>query len=149
MGIKVEIQNMSVNDNVPGNNQFRLWVEAALEKEKDPGELTIRIVNEDEGAALNRDYRGKNGATNVLSFAYENPPGVNANILGDLVICAPVIEREAFEQDKPLSAHWAHMVIHGVMHLRGFDHIEEDQAAQMEARETEILTGLGFNRPYE
>jgi len=149
MGIKVEIQNMSVSDNVPDNNQFRLWVDAALEKEKDPGDLTIRIVNEDEGAALNRDYRGKNGATNVLSFAYENPPGVNANILGDLVVCAPVIEREAFEQDKALSAHWAHMVIHGVMHLRGFDHIEEDQATQMEARETEILTGLGFSRPYE
>ena len=149
MSIKVEIQNTTVTDNVPDNTQFRSWVEAALEKDIDAGELTIRIVNEDEGAALNRDYRGKNGPTNVLSFAYENPPVVDANIVGDLVICAPVIEREAIEQDKALSAHWAHMVIHGVMHLRGFDHIEEDQATQMEAKETEILTGLGFNRPYE
>lgn len=149
MSIKVEIQNIYNSDNVPDSSQFRLWVEAALENEVDDSELTIRIVNEEEGATLNQDYRGKNGPTNVLSFAYENPPGVNENILGDLVICGPVIEREAIEQNKELSAHWAHMVVHGVMHLRGFDHQQEDQAAQMEARETEILTGLGFNKPYE
>ncbi|MEJ2327702.1 MAG: rRNA maturation RNase YbeY [Chromatiaceae bacterium] len=123
------------------------WVRAALGA-ADDRELNIRIVNEPEMAELNSRYRHKEGPTNVLSFPFESPPGVNSAILGDIVICAPVVRREAGEQGKALAAHWAHMVVHGIMHLRGYDHENEADAERMEAAETEILTGLGFPAPY-
>lgn len=112
-------------------------------------EVLIRIVDADEGAALNERYRGKRGPTNVLSFPFAVPSGIPNRLLGDLVICAPVVEREACEQGKSAEAHWAHMVVHGMLHLQGYDHVEEREAEIMEAREVEILSRLGVENPYE
>ena len=136
---------------VPSSPSFREWVEAALRgaKRRKATELSIRIVDAKEGRALNRDYRGKDYATNVLSFPTELPPGINLPLIGDLVICAPVVTREAAEQGKPARHHWAHMTVHGVLHLLGYDHIEDDEAEAMEALETQILAGLGIADPYE
>ena len=136
---------------VPSSPSFREWVEAALRgaKRRKATELSIRIVDAKGGRALNRDYRGKDYATNVLSFPAELPPGINLPLIGDLVICAPVVTREAAEQGKPARHHWAHMTVHGVLHLLGYDHIEDDEAEAMEALETQILAGLGIADPYE
>jgi len=135
---------------VPTSASFRSWVEAALRgaKRRKATELSIRIVDAKEGRTLNRDYRGKDYATNVLSFPVELPPGVKLPLIGDLVICAPVVAREAKEQGKPARNHWAHMTVHGVLHLLGYDHIDDDEAEAMEALETRILAGLGIDDPY-
>lgn len=137
----------------PGEQEFATWVSAAVEAAghgADVVELTIRIVEDAESAALNQRYRGRPGSTNVLSFPFDAPPGApDSDLLGDLVICAPVVVRESAEQGKSAVAHWAHMVVHGTLHLLGFDHEEDAQAADMEALETRILTGLGFSAPYE
>lgn len=119
------------------------WIKAALFAD---GELTVRFVDTEEGRTLNRTYRGKDYATNVLTFAYaesEDDP-----VSGDLVLCCPVIEREAAEQGKPLAAHYAHMIVHGTLHAQGYDHENDDEAQEMEALETDILAGLGFADPY-
>ena len=108
----------------------------------------VRAVDEAEGRRLNHEFRGRDRATNVLSFPFEPPPGVALDHLGDLVICAPVVAREASAQGKPAAAHWAHMVVHGMLHLQGYDHETDEQAADMEGRETRILTALGFAAPY-
>lgn len=135
---------------VPTSASFRLWVEAALRgaKRRKATELSIRIVDAKEGRQLNRDYRDKDYATNVLSFPVELPPGVKLPLIGDLVICAPVVTREAAEQHKLARHHWAHMTVHGVLHLLGYDHIEDAEAEEMEALETRILAGLGIDDPY-
>jgi probable rRNA maturation factor len=135
---------------LPSPVSFRRWVEAALHgaKRRKPAELAIRIVDADEGRALNRDYRGKDYATNVLSFPAELPPGVALPLIGDLAICAPVVLREAAEQGKLARDHWAHLTVHGVLHLLGYDHIEDSEAQAMEALETRILAGLGIADPY-
>ena len=135
---------------VPTSASFRQWVEAALRgaKRRKATELSIRIVDAKEGRTLNRDYRGKDYATNVLSFPVELPSGVKLPLIGDLVICAPVVAREAAEQGKQARDHWAHMTVHGVLHLLGYDHIEDDEAEAMEALETRILAGLGIDDPY-
>ncbi|HWX66270.1 MAG TPA: rRNA maturation RNase YbeY [Rhodanobacter sp.] len=135
---------------LPAPVSFRRWVEAALHgaKRRKPAELAIRIVDADEGRALNHDYRGKDYATNVLSFPVELPPGVVLPLIGDLAICAPVVLREATEQGKLPRDHWAHLTIHGVLHLLGYDHIEDGEAEAMEALETRILAGLGIADPY-
>lgn len=117
------------------------WMRAALER---PGEITVRIVDEDEGRTLNRDYRGKDYATNVLTFDYAHEPVVVA----DLILAAPVVEREAREMGKTLEAHYAHLLVHGTLHAQGYDHESDDEAEAMEARETEILLALGFDAPY-
>jgi len=145
--VHVELQNASSATFLPAPDQLRHWVEAAVKR--DQAEIVIRVVDSEESAELNEHYRHKPGATNVLSFPFEPPPGVVTDILGDLVICAPVVEREAAEQGKPLLAHWAHLVVHGVLHLQGFDHIEENEALTMESEEIAILNGLGFSNPYE
>ena len=136
---------------VPSAASFRLWVEAALRgaKRRKASELAIRIVDADDGRELNRDYRGKDYATNVLSFPAELPPGIALPLIGDLAICAPVVAREAAEQGKNPRDHWAHMTVHGVLHLLGYDHIEEAEAEAMEALETRILAGLGIADPYQ
>lgn len=136
---------------VPAAATLRAWAQAALEGI--PAEVTLRIVDETESAALNSGFRGKNGPTNVLSFGYDFalPENLRDNIpppLGDLVICKPVVLRQANEQRIAARAHWAHMVVHGILHLRGMDHIEDAQAAQMENHEREILARLGFEDPY-
>ena len=112
-------------------------------------EVTIRIVGAEESQALNHQYRGRDYPTNVLSFPFEAPAGITVPLAGDLVICAPVVETEAREQDKTLDAHWAHMVVHGMLHLQGFDHIKDDDAEVMEALEVRLLAQLGFGNPYE
>lgn len=135
---------------LPSSISFRRWVEAALRgaKRRKPAELSIRIVDADEGRALNRDYRGKDYATNVLSFPVELPPGIKLPLIGDLAMCAPVVAREAAEQGKTLRDHWAHLTIHGVLHLLGHDHVVDAEAEAMERLETRILSRLGIADPY-
>ncbi|WP_417605315.1 rRNA maturation RNase YbeY [Oceanimonas baumannii] len=134
---------------LPAEQDIETWLAAALEGERDETEVTVRLVDEAESQELNRDYRGKDKPTNVLSFPFEAPPGVELPLLGDLVICRQVVEREAAEQNKPLQSHWAHMVVHGCLHLLGFDHIKDDEADIMEAREIRILARLGMDNPYQ
>jgi probable rRNA maturation factor len=112
-------------------------------------QLTVRVIGEAEGAALNRDYRGRTGATNVLSFPFAEPFMLRPPLLGDIVICAPVLVAQAQQQNKSLQAHWAHLVVHGVLHLLGYDHEDDRQADVMETLETKILVQLGFADPYQ
>lgn len=137
---------------VPSSASFRKWVAAALAGRIREADLSIRIVGEDEGRALNRHYRGKDYATNVLSFPAELPEGlpegVRLPLLGDLVICAPVVAREAADQGKPVAAHYAHLTVHGALHLLGWDHEDEADAEAMEALERSILADLGVADPY-
>ena len=133
---------------LPTAEQIEEWATAAVQPQSDEVEMTVRIVDEAESHALNLNYRGKDRPTNVLSFPFECPDEVELPLLGDLVICRQVVEREAQEQDKPVMAHWAHMVVHGSLHLLGYDHIEDDEAEEMESLETQIMTGLGFADPY-
>ncbi len=134
---------------IPTETEFLVWLHAALPKELQGSELTIRIVTAEESQELNSTYRGKDKPTNVLSFPSDLPEHIEEPYIGDLVICAEVVEQEAIAQNKLLAAHWSHMVIHGTLHLLGFDHIEDAEAEEMEALEVEILTGLGFANPYE
>ena len=135
---------------VPAGASFRRWVAAALlgAGRRRATELSIRIVGAREGRTLNRTYRGKDDATNVLSFPAELPPGIELPLIGDLVLCAPVVAREAAEQGKAPRDHYAHLTVHGVLHLLGHDHLEAEQAARMEALEIRILAGLGIADPY-
>ena len=135
---------------LPSPVSFRRWVEAALRgaKRRKATELSIRIVDADEGRALNRDYRGKDYATNVLSFEAGLPPELKLPLIGDMVLCAPVVAREAVEQGKRARDHWAHLTVHGTLHLLGYDHLVEAEAEAMEALETRILAGLGIADPY-
>ena len=133
---------------LPTAEQIEQWATAAVQPQSDEVEMTVRIVDEAESHALNLNYRGKDRPTNVLSFPFECPDEVELPLLGDLVICRQGVEREAQEQDKPVMAHWAHMVVHGSLHLLGYDHIEDDEAEEMEILETQIMMGLGFADPY-
>jgi len=135
---------------VPASGSFRRWVDAAVKgaRRRKGTELAIRIVDADEGQSLNLQYRGKDYATNVLSFPADLPPGLNLPLIGDLVICAPVVAREAAEQGKKPADHWAHLTIHGTLHLLGYDHEEDGEAEAMEALETRILADLGIKDPY-
>ena len=159
MTIDVEVQYALEAEGIPDQVQIQSWVESALtlskerEKENEQAELVVRVVDREESAQLNQQYRGKQGATNVLSFPFEMPDEVkesgDMNLLGDLVICAPVVEEQAKEQGKEVLAHWAHMVVHGCLHLTGYNHEESEEAEEMESLETTILTGMGFPSPYE
>nr|WP_298415766.1 rRNA maturation RNase YbeY [uncultured Halomonas sp.] len=135
---------------LPTERELSRWTKAALAHHPDKAqdELTIRLVSEDESRSLNRDYRGKDNPTNVLSFPFEAPPGLDIPLLGDLVICHEVVTREALQQDKSLADHYAHMVVHGILHLLGYDHIEEVEADEMEMLERTILASLGIADPY-
>lgn len=148
MSIILDLQLASSASDLPDITQFQSWLEAAILPFQDEAEVTIRIVDEQESQQLNLQYRGKDKATNVLSFPFQCPPGIALPLLGDLVICAGVVRAEASEQSKPLAAHWAHMVVHGCLHLLGFDHINDADAEQMEAEEIQILQQLGINNPY-
>jgi probable rRNA maturation factor len=134
-------------ESLPDPSRFELWSRAAYLGEDSCG-VCIALVDEEESLALNARYRGKRKPTNVLSFPMRLPEQVGERMLGDLVICAPVVEREAREQGKPALAHWAHMVVHGMLHLQGYDHEAESEAASMEALEIRILKELGFGDPY-
>jgi probable rRNA maturation factor len=146
--LTLDLQRESEWPNLPGERAFRAWARAALGPGAGNRELVIRLVDETESRALNGRYRGKDRPTNVLSFPFEGPPGMAAGFLGDLVICAPVVEREAAQQGKAPRAHWAHMVVHGVLHLMGYDHGNEAEAAEMEGQERTVLAELGFGDPY-
>ena len=133
---------------LPSESDFQRWVDAALTQQLDEGEVCIRIVCAEESQTLNHEYRGKDKPTNVLSFPFEVPEGIPLTLLGDLVICAEIVAREAQEQNKPLMHHWAHMVVHGCLHLIGFDHIKDDEAQAMENLERKILATLDIPDPY-
>ncbi|MBB3169206.1 rRNA maturation RNase YbeY [Simiduia aestuariiviva] len=146
--ITVDTEIASTAPDLPSQSQLERWVTAAVGERRSEAEVSLVIVDEDQGQTLNRDYRGKDYPTNVLSFPADLPPELALPLLGDLVVCAPVVAREAAEQGKALEAHWAHMLVHGTLHLLGFDHIEDADADAMEALETEILHCLGYPAPY-
>ena len=133
---------------LPYQKDFEAWVTTALRNQKPNAEVTIRIVGNEESQQLNHKYRNKNKPTNVLSFPCELPPGIDLPILGDLVMCAPVVEAEATKQNKVLHAHWAHLTIHGILHLLGYDHEIDNEAEIMENLETELMEQLGYPDPY-
>ena len=133
---------------VPGPASFRRWSDAALDNRREDAEVSIRVVGEAEGRALNLRYRHRDYATNVLSFVAQYPDGVGANLLGDLVICAPVVALEAAQQGKRAEDHWAHLTVHGVLHLLGFDHETVAEARGMESVERQVLDKLGIADPY-
>ena len=139
--LDLSVQYVCHKEGLPLRADFVRWARAGL---TGGASVTIRLVDEDEGQSLNREYRGKDYATNVLSFPYETEP----RVLGDLVICPEVVRREAEEQKKLLEAHYAHLVVHGMLHLQGWDHLEDAEAEDMEAEETRILASLGYPDPY-
>lgn len=146
--ITLDTEVASAAPNLPSQTQLARWVTAAIGERRAEAEVSLLIVDEEQGQQLNRDYRNKDYPTNVLSFPADLPPEVALPLLGDLVVCAPVVAREAVEQNKTLEAHWAHMLVHGTLHLLGFDHLEDAEAEAMEALETDILLALGYPAPY-
>lgn len=149
MSIVLDLQlAVESEDNLPTEADFHHWLSSAVSQFQSDAEVTIRLVDEAESQQLNHEYRGKDKPTNVLSFPFEVPEGIEINLLGDLIICKQVVENEAKEQHKELSAHWAHMVVHGSLHLLGYDHIEDEEAEEMESLETEIMQSMGFADPY-
>lgn len=144
-----DVQNVSGDRNVPKTALIQAWAAAAYGKVANTeAEVTVRVVGEEDGRQLNMQYRNKPVATNVLSFPFEDPPNIKTQILGDIVLCAPVITREALDQSKPLAAHWAHMIVHGVLHLCGYRHDVENDADLMEQLEAQIIEQIGFTNPY-
>jgi probable rRNA maturation factor len=150
----IDLQLAVESAELPGVDEFTRWADAALAEagHSEPAEITVRLVDADESRTLNREYREKDKPTNVLSFPAELPDFLRAELevlpLGDLVICAPVVAAEAAEQGKALREHWAHLTVHGVLHLLGFDHIEDADADVMEAKEIRALASLGIENPY-
>lgn len=150
--LQLDVQLAVENDsNLPTEAQLTLWATTALlnRTQYEEPEMTIRIVDEEESQELNHEYRGKDKPTNVLSFPFEAPAHVPIPLLGDLIVCKHVVEREAIEQGKTLTSHWAHMIIHGCLHLLGYDHIEDDEAEEMEGIERIVMAELGFEDPYK
>ena len=148
MSSAVEVQHACVDPGVPPPAKLVRWAEAALDGRTQDARMTVRVVDEAEGARLNERYRGRTGATNVLAFAFDAPELPAARILGDVVVCAPVAAREALEHAKRLDAHWAHLVVHGTLHLLGYDHDDPGSARVMETLERKILDELGYPDPY-
>ncbi len=147
---RLDIQRIVNLDSLPSDDDLQLWVEKVLVDYSQDAEILIRIVGNQEMIELNGQYRGKQGATNILSFPFELPDGVEGiDLLGDLVVCAAVLEQEAEQQNKALSAHWAHIVIHGVLHLLGYDHLTDDEAIEMESKEINLLQELNIDNPYQ
>ncbi len=148
MAVELDYQLATDDKDIPTEQQCQAWLEAVLPQFKETSELTVRIVDEAESQQLNKQYRGKDKSTNVLSFPFEAPSHIEMPLLGDLVICCQVVNREALEQNKTKEAHWAHMLLHGCLHLLGYDHIEDADADEMENLEIEILNEMGFSNPY-
>jgi len=144
----IDLQVACESEDVPDPDSIQRWITAALRDERAAAEISVRIVDSAECRELNHRYRDKDKPTNVLSFPADLPPELELPLLGDLVICAPVVVQEAREQHKTPDAHWAHMLVHGTLHLLGYDHIEDREAERMEALETEIITQLGYPPPY-
>lgn len=149
MNLQLSVQYGAGRAGLPAKSSLRCWASAALHGlGRERVALGVRIVGAAESADLNRRFRRRHGPTNVLSFPFEAPSGTRSEVLGDLVICAPVVRREARAQRKPVRAHWAHMVVHGILHLRGYDHMNRRDATVMEKKEIRILKELGFANPY-
>jgi probable rRNA maturation factor len=148
MTLEVDVQFAVDGDDLPSEAEIRKWARAAWQGVDDPADVVVRITGEDESHRLNLEYRGMDKPTNVLSFPFDPVPEVEFHHVGDLLICAPVVAREAHEQGKSMAAHWAHMVVHGMLHLQGFDHVRTHEAEEMEALETLILTQMGYPAPY-
>ncbi|WP_233269138.1 rRNA maturation RNase YbeY [Paraglaciecola sp. L1A13] len=150
MNALLDLQIASDAPNLPLADDVQSWLEAVFTQQNIPeNEVTVRIVDVLESQALNLAYRGKDKPTNVLSFPFEAPAGISMNLLGDLIICASVVSQEANDQNKALHHHWAHMVVHGTLHLLGFDHIKDDEAQEMEDLEVEILKQFSIDDPYQ
>ena len=151
MNYKVDLQCDSTHSSIPNLFQIQRWVSTILSSRMPSAEVCIRVVDFEESQQLNCDYRGKNKPTNVLSFPFTAPESITLDtpLLGDLIICAPLVAEEAQAQHKEEIAHWAHLVIHGILHLLGYDHIEEKEAEIMEPIEIELLAELGYANPYE
>jgi probable rRNA maturation factor len=150
MSNHIDLQIAYEDSKLPSLESFQRWADLALTAVTDEKfELTIRLVNIEESQQLNNQYRHKDKPTNVLSFPFEVPEGIELNLLGDLVVCVPVVEQEAKQQSKILFDHWAHMIIHGCLHLLGYDHISDADADEMEALEIKILAELSIDNPYE
>jgi probable rRNA maturation factor len=146
--VQVDIDRQVEAEALPSDDEVHRWVAAALRDAREVAEVSVCIVDAATSAELNHRYRGKNYPTNVLSFPADLPAELGLPLLGDLVVCAEVVAREATEQHKAASAHWAHMLVHGTLHLLGYDHLHDDEAEVMEALETRIVTALGFAPPY-
>lgn len=149
MSLRLSVQLASSAGCLPTRHKLRRWVQAAIADARPESEVCVRLVDEPEMQALNAQYRGKDYPTNVLSFPADVPAGLDLPLLGDIVVCGPVVAREAEQQGKPAEAHWAHMLVHGTLHLLGYDHITDTDAEEMEQLETVILTSLGYPPPYE
>ncbi|MFM2322863.1 MAG: endoribonuclease YbeY [Pseudomonadota bacterium] len=145
---KITIQAIVSHTFIPSRYFFQLWVNKALSRHSAISQVNIRLVDKKESAVLNHTYRDKKGPTNILSFSFEAPPGVNSPLLGDLVICAPLVNQEAKQQQKTHLAHWAHLVMHGCLHLLGYDHHNDKEAKRMETLEIQLLEDLGYENPY-
>ena len=146
--VHVDVMNNSSSLMSPNQHDIKKWVEMSVGLHRSKAEVSLLIVDEKEGAELNRQWRGKEGPTNVLSFPSDLPPELKLPLLGDIIICAPVVEREAKEQKKSIDAHWAHMIVHGTLHLLGYDHVDDNEADKMESLEEEILSKIGYPDPY-
>lgn len=145
----LDIQIATESSDYPSEQQFQGWVDTVLADRNQDSEVVIRLVDTAESAELNQQYRHKTGPTNILSFPFEVPPGIDMDLLGDLVICAPLIAEEARQQHKQPSHHWAHITIHGILHLLGYDHMAEAEAEEMEALEIKFLKLLNIANPYQ
>lgn len=151
MSVTLDLQLACTDvEHLPTEANFQRWVDGVVPSFQEEAELTIRLVDEAESHELNLTYRGKDRPTNVLSFPFECPPEIeDFPLLGDLVICRQVVEREAEEQKKTVEEHWAHMVVHGCLHLLGYDHIEDDEAEEMESLEIQFMEAMGYANPYQ
>lgn len=157
MNVTIDLINACTDSMLPSDQKFQQWTESAMTAVSavqdttvaDNTELSIRLVDEAESAFLNESFRQKQGATNILSFPFAGIKGTDINLLGDIAICAPLVKKEAAEQNKSIESHWAHLTIHGVLHLYGYDHEKDATAEQMEALEISIMDSLGYSNPYE
>ncbi len=149
MILNLEVQDAAGAHQTPNYQQIAAWVRAAVRDHQAEATLTVRLVDEEEGADMNRRWRRRSGATNVLSFPCQGLEQIRPDLLGDIVVCAPVVNREAAAQHKPQTAHWAHIIVHGTLHLCGMDHQSPNDAEQMERLEISILKQLGYPNPYE
>ena len=147
--VHIDVQVNSQSTRLPAESDLLRWASAAVGTHRKEAEVSLLIVDIEEGAELNHQWRGKEGPTNVLSFPSDLPAELELPLLGDLIVCAPVVEREAKEQEKTLESHWAHMMVHGTLHLLGYDHIEDSEAEAMESLETQIMAQLGYPDPYQ
>lgn len=146
----LDVQYATEEDELPSEEMLALWIKKALPRTFDSIELTVRLVDIEESSQLNKVHRGKNKPTNILSFPFSLPKGIQLPVplLGDLVFCVPIVLQEAKQQSKELFAHWAHLTIHGTLHLLGYDHENDQDAEKMENLEIKLMSELGYPNPY-